>query len=80
MPMLAPLRQQISAHHRRRGQRDNQRYRDRHRQGHRAGTADPFANRFPVGLDRVSFFDCFAASPGDESSHGISNHPDFPDK
>ena len=46
----------------------------------RAGAADPFANRLPVGLDRVPFFDCFAASPGDESSHGISNHPDFPDK
>ena len=46
----------------------------------RAGAADPFANRLAVGLDRVPFFDCFAASPGDESSHGISNHPDFPDK
>lgn len=45
-----------------------------------AGAADPFANRFPVELDQVPFFDCFAASPGDESSHGISNHPDFPDK
>jgi hypothetical protein len=45
-----------------------------------AGAADPFANRFPVGLDRVPFFDCFAGSPGDASSHGISNHPDFPDK
>lgn len=45
-----------------------------------AGTADPFANRFPVGLDRIPFFDCFAASPGDESSNGISDHPDFPDK
>jgi hypothetical protein len=33
-----------------------------------------------VELDHVPFFDCFAASPGDESSHGISNHPDFPDK
>jgi hypothetical protein len=45
-----------------------------------AGAADPFANRFPVGLDRVPFFDCFAASPGDESHHGVSNHPDFPNK
>jgi hypothetical protein len=44
-----------------------------------AGT-DPFANRLPVGLDRVPFFDCFAASPGDEAHHGVSNHPDFPDK
>jgi hypothetical protein len=45
-----------------------------------AGAADPFANRFPVELDQVPFFDCSAASPGDESGHGISNHPDFPDK
>ena len=45
-----------------------------------SGSADPFANRFPVDLDRVPFFDCFAPSPGDESSHGISNHPDYPDK
>jgi hypothetical protein len=45
-----------------------------------AGAADPFANRLPVGLDRVPFFDCFAAGPGDESSHGISNHPNFPNK
>jgi hypothetical protein len=45
-----------------------------------AGAADPFANRFPLEFDRVPFFDCFAASPGDESHHGISNHPDFPDK
>jgi hypothetical protein len=45
-----------------------------------AGKADPFANRFPVELDRVPFFDCFAASPGDESRNGVSNHPDFPDK
>jgi hypothetical protein len=33
-----------------------------------------------VGLDRVPFFDCLAPSPGDEASHGISNHADFPDK
>jgi hypothetical protein len=45
-----------------------------------AGGADPFANRFPVDLDRVPFIDCFAPSPGDESSHSISNHPDFPVK
>jgi hypothetical protein len=45
-----------------------------------AGKADPFANRFPLELDRIPFFDCFAASPGDESRNGVSNHPDFPDK
>jgi hypothetical protein len=39
-----------------------------------------YANRFPVDLDRVPFVDCFATSPGDEASHSISNHPDFPDK
>jgi hypothetical protein len=42
--------------------------------------ATPFANRIPLGLDRVPYIDCFAPSPGDESSHGISNHPDFPVK
>ena len=40
----------------------------------------PYANGFPVDLDRVPFVDCFATSPGDVASHGISNHPDFPDK
>jgi hypothetical protein len=45
-----------------------------------AGALLPFANRFPVDVDRVPFIDCFAASPGDEASHGISNHPDYPDK
>ena len=44
------------------------------------GAVNPFANRFPVDLDRVPFVDCFAPSPGDETSHGISNHPDFPAK
>ena len=44
------------------------------------GMAEPVPNRFPIDLDRVPFIDCFAGSPGDESTHGISNHPDFPDK
>jgi hypothetical protein len=44
------------------------------------GMTDAAPNKFPVDLDRVPFIDCFAASPGDESSHSISNHPDYPDK
>ena len=45
-----------------------------------AGAENPFANRFPLGLDRVPYLDCFAPSPGDEASHSISSHPDFPVK
>ena len=38
-------------------------------------------NRFPIGLDRVPFIDCFAAAGvGAAASYGISNHPDFPEK
>jgi hypothetical protein len=38
-------------------------------------------NRFPIGLDRVPFIDCFAAEGGGAAAgHGISNHPDFPEK
>ena len=38
-------------------------------------------NRFPIGLDRVPFIDCFAAQgAGAAASNGISNHPDFPEK
>lgn len=42
------------------------------------GAVDSFANRLPLGLDHVPFVDCFAPSAGDESSYGISNHPDYP--
>ena len=54
--------------------------------GERCAQAAPGAtisipNRFPIGLDRVPFVDCFAAgSGGAAASYGISNHPDFPDK
>ena len=34
----------------------------------------------PAGLGSRAVLDCFAPSPGDEASHGISNHPDFPVK
>jgi hypothetical protein len=44
------------------------------------GSTDGVPNRFPLGLDRVPFIDCFATTPGDFGSHGISNHPDYPDK
>jgi len=44
------------------------------------GTTDGVPNRFPLGLDRVPFVDCFGVSPGDKSSGGISNHPDYPDR
>jgi hypothetical protein len=44
------------------------------------GAGDGVPNRFPLGLDRVPFVDCFGVSPGDRGSHGISNHPDYPDR
>ncbi|HET7096033.1 MAG TPA: hypothetical protein VFJ68_01495 [Casimicrobiaceae bacterium] len=44
------------------------------------GTTDGVPNRFPLGLDRVPFVDCIGVNPGDSGSHGISNHPDYPDK
>jgi hypothetical protein len=44
------------------------------------GAGDGVPNRFPLGLDRVPFVDCFGISPGDRGSHGISNHPDYPDR
>jgi len=44
------------------------------------GTTDGVPNRFPLGLDRVPYIDCFGVSPGDSTGHGISNHPDYPDK
>ncbi len=44
------------------------------------GSTDGVPNRFPLGLDRVPFVDCIGISPGDSGSHGISNHPDYPEK
>jgi len=44
------------------------------------GATDGVPNRFPLGLDRVPFVDCFGVSPSDNASHGISNHPDYPDR
>lgn len=44
------------------------------------GSTDGVPNRFPLGLDRVPFIDCAAAGSASHASHGISNHPDYPDK
>jgi len=44
------------------------------------GMTEGVPNRFPVGLDRVPFLDCFFPGPGSQGNLGISNHPDFPDK
>ena len=44
------------------------------------GVTDGVPNRFPLGLDRVPFVDCIGVGAGDSGSHGISNHPDYPDK
>jgi len=44
------------------------------------GMTDAAPNKFPLDLDRVPFIDCYAPSPGDTSTHSISNHPDYPDK